>query len=144
MSLFNGTITMKTMNILEKGLDTALLRRQVLANNMANVSVPNFKRSEVAFESEMKRAIDSEKVAREQPAIRANNPRHMTQFLPRDFSSVRAKVHVDYISKMRNDGNNVDLEDETSKNVRNQLQYNLMVNRMGASFRQLNQLLRLA
>ncbi len=147
MSIFNNSLTMRTMDMLEQGLNAATLRRSVLANNISNVSVPHFKRSEVVFESELKRAIDSERHARENSfALRTTHEKHIpiTPFQVRDFRAVKPSVHIDYLSKVRNDGNNIDMESEFSKVVRNQLHYSMMTNRMGGTFRQLNQLTRLA
>jgi len=40
-------------------LHAASLRQQVLANNIANVDVPNFKRSDVVFEDLLRLSINS-------------------------------------------------------------------------------------
>ncbi len=144
MALFDNSLTMKTMHMLEKGLDTSVLRREVVANNIANVDVPHFKRSEVSFEMNLKRALDSEKKAAEFPHLQTNHAKHIQGIRPVDYRAVRPKVHTDYSSEMRNDGNNVDIEDEVSRLVRNQMRYNLMVDRLGGNFRLLNQLTRLA
>ena len=127
-------------------MSTAVLRKQVLANNMANISVPHFKRSEVAFEAELKRAIDSERKATETYPLTVTHKDHIStsNFAVRDYRTVNPRVHIDYLSSMRNDGNNVDLEDEKAKDVRNDMSYGLMSNRLGAQFRLLNQLSRLA
>ncbi len=145
--IFEQSLTMRTMNMLERGMDASLLRRRVLADNMANVSVPHFKRSEVSFEADLKRAVESERVFEEQStALRTSDPLHFPRSPSgyRDYRQVTPRVHVDYLSSMRNDGNNVDMEDESMKVVRNQLHYSLLANRIGNNFRQLNQLVRLA
>jgi len=51
----------KTVDILQRAMDASLIRRDVISNNIANADVPNFKRSVVNFESELKRALNSEK-----------------------------------------------------------------------------------
>lgn len=43
--------------ILEKALDAAILRQQVISNNIANVNTPGFRPSAVAFEDQLKKAI---------------------------------------------------------------------------------------
>lgn len=147
MSLFDQSLTMRSMQMLEKGLDVAIMRRQVLANNIANVDVPHFKRSEVAFEGEMKRAVDDQRSMHQDAdtlRLRTTRPEHIGQRRFKHVGSVVPRVHIDYNSSMRNDGNNVDIEDEVSKLVRNQMQYNMIVDRIGGTFRQLNQLNRLA
>ncbi|MDR0690236.1 MAG: flagellar basal body protein, partial [Spirochaetaceae bacterium] len=42
----------KTVDMIHRAMDVNLLRRSVIANNLANAEVPNFKRSDVNFESE--------------------------------------------------------------------------------------------
>lgn len=44
---------------LEKALDVASLRQQVIANNIANVNTPGYAPSKVNFEDEMKRCMAS-------------------------------------------------------------------------------------
>ena len=56
---------LRTTDILHRALDVNSLRYTVTSNNLANSDVPNFKRTEVNFESELKRAFDSEKNAKE-------------------------------------------------------------------------------
>ena len=52
----------RSIDLLQREMDVTSLRYQVTANNLANSEVPNFKRSTVNFESELKRAFDSEAV----------------------------------------------------------------------------------
>ena len=133
---------MKSLYLLERGVDLAVLRRKVLANNVANIDVPHFKRSEVSFEADLKRALDQKKAVESEAPLRTSHPLHIAKRSYPNMREVRARVHIDHISTMRNDGNNVDIEDEVSKLVRNQLHYNLMIDRLGANFRHLNRLLR--
>src|SRR5512137_1305448 len=99
-------------HLLERGLDTESLRRRVIANNIANVDVPHFKRSEVNFESELKRAIrDKEELDNRLPA-RMSNEKHIPFFVPRDVRQVGPRINLDYNTTYRNDGNNVDIEKE--------------------------------
>ena len=58
--MFESTEFMKTQSILEKGLNNATIKRRVIADNIANVDVPHFKRSDVTFEANLKRALESE------------------------------------------------------------------------------------
>ena len=47
----------RSIDLLQREMDVTSLRYQVTANNLANAEVPNFKRSTVNFESELKRAF---------------------------------------------------------------------------------------
>ena len=55
----------KNVDIIQRELDVSIIRRNVIANNIANSDTPNFKRTVVNFESELKRALDSEKRSEE-------------------------------------------------------------------------------
>ncbi|MBX7057522.1 MAG: flagellar basal body rod protein FlgB [Leptospirales bacterium] len=142
MSLFDSS---PTIDMLGRGLDAAVLRERVLANNISNVDVPHFKRSGVIFESELSRAIDSERVAHSAPVqLRTSDPRHFQTQLHRDWRDVNPRESIEYSSSMRNDGNNVDIEQEVTDRNKNELQYNLMIERLAGQFRQLNAFTRLA
>ncbi len=51
----------RAVDLLHRTMDATALRYQVTANNLANSEIPNFKRTTVNFESELKRAFESEK-----------------------------------------------------------------------------------
>ncbi len=132
------------LKILEMSLDASIKRRDVIANNIANVDVPGFKRSEVVFEAELKRAIESQRAVEEQEPLFTTHPAHVARRQPRSIEQVRPVVHTDYTSTMRNDGNNVDIEDEVMKMVRNQLHFNLIADRIAGKFQEWNSFIRMA
>ncbi|MCB1170966.1 MAG: flagellar basal body rod protein FlgB [Leptospiraceae bacterium] len=134
----------RTMDMLEAGLRTSTVRREVIANNIANVDVPGFKRSQVSFEMNLKRALDSEQAARQEQPLNTNNPGHVARREPLDYRKVGPAVHTDYLSTMRNDGNNVDIEQEVMNLVKNQMQYQLMIDRIGSTFQKWNMFVRMA
>lgn len=141
--MFRETHFMKTQDMLERGLNTAMVRRKTIADNIANADVPHFKRSEVIFESVLKRAIESEKIEKEKSVpTKVTNQRHMDFFVPMDQASVRPKAHLDYLTTMRPDGNNVDIEKEVVDANQNQLTYNLMIERLNQNNRLLNIVMR--
>ena len=47
----------KNMELLHRSMDVSLYRRAVISDNLANADTPNFKRSVVNFESELKRLL---------------------------------------------------------------------------------------
>jgi len=142
MSLFDtpGTITM-----LEKGMDAAVLRNRVVANNIANADTPGFKRSDVIFESELRRALESERAAKSDPVqLRVSDRRHIQIPLYREWRDVQPKIFTDYNSSMRNDGNNVDIEQEVANRNRTQLHYTFLADQVASKFRSLKSFARLA
>ena len=140
--MFENSNMMITNYLLEKGLDNESLRRKVIANNIANVDVPHFKRSEVNFESELKRAImDREEKENKLPALMTDE-RHIPFFVPRDIKTVRSRINLDYNTSYRNDGNNVDIEKEMVDAAKNLMRYNAFTTSLNNNFKMLKLVMR--
>ena len=131
----------KTVDMLHRNLDVSMLRRDVIANNIANADTPNFKRTVVNFESSLKRAIESERY--EGLPAKLTDPRHIPFHRAIDYRSVMPRRVLDYLTTSDNNGNNVDLEEENMLALHNQLSYNLMVQSISFEFTQVNSALRL-
>jgi flagellar basal-body rod protein FlgB len=131
----------KTLDLLHRTMDAMEIRRQVIANNIANAQVPNFKRTDVNFESELKKALDSEK---QRPALELTltNPKHIPDWQPRDYRGVKVRRVLDYVSTSNNNGNNVNPEQESMLALENQLRYTLLAQAAGFEFSQVNMVLR--
>jgi len=131
----------RTIDLLHRAMDTETVRRQVLANNLANADVPNFKRSNVNFESELKRALESEK---QRPALELTltHDKHIPNFKERDYRDVQIRRVLDYVSTYNNNGNNVDPEQEIMLSLQNQMRYTLFAQAAAFEFSQVNQVLR--
>lgn len=131
----------KTVDLLHRSLDAQTIRRDVIANNLANAGDPNFKRTEVNFESDLKRALDSQK---QKPVIELTqtDPRHLSNWTPQDYRDVQPRRVLDYVSQSKNNGNNVDPETEVQLLVQNQLMYTLLAQSATFEFGQINSVLR--
>lgn len=131
----------RTVDLLHRAMDVSVVRRQVIANNVANADVPNFKRSVVNFESELKKALDSEK---KRPALELNltHERHIPNFRERDYRDVQIRRVLDYTSIYNNNGNNVDPEQEFMLATQNQMAYTMYAQAAAFEFAQINQILR--
>jgi len=141
--MFVETHFMKTQDLLERGLHNATVRRKTIADNIANADVPHFKRSEVVFEAALKRAFESEKIEKEKAVpTKISDARHIDFFQPLDYRKVAPKPNIDYLSTMRPDGNNVDIEKEVVDANQNQMTYNLMIERLNQNNRLLNIVMR--
>ncbi|HUX37996.1 MAG TPA: flagellar basal body rod protein FlgB [Rectinemataceae bacterium] len=139
--MFEDTTFGKTTGILKRGMDVAMLRRDVIANNIANADVPNFKRSTVNFESTLKQALESE-TQRPVLEMERTDPRHLTNWQPMDWRSVQPQRVLDYLTTTKNNGNNVDPEQEMMDSLTNQLEYTLMVQAESYEFNQVNSVTR--
>ena len=131
----------KTVDMLHRALSANTVRRSVIANNIANANVPNFKRSNVNFESELKRALDTEK---QKPALELTrtNPMHFSNYRARDYRDVQIRRVLDYTSTYNNNGNNVDPEQEFMAAVENQMTYGLLASSIAFEMDQVNSVLR--
>jgi flagellar basal-body rod protein FlgB len=130
----------KNLDIIKRSMDVALLRREVIADNIANSDTPNFKRSEVTFESQLKRALDSEEI--DYPSPYLDTERFHVFDRKMDYREVEPQKVLDYITTAKNNGNNVDIEVETMNLLQNQLLYQTMATALTHKFNQLNIVLR--
>ena len=137
--MFSG-IFGRTVDLLSRGMDVAVLRRNVISNNIANSETPNFKRTVVNFEASLRRALASERV--KPPLEFANDPRHIPFHQPVDYRTVRPRLVLDYLTTAKNNGNNVDIEEEGMLALQNQLLYQTMATAVSGQYGLVNLVLR--
>ena len=123
---------MRTQDILHRSMSAALVRQDVIADNIANADTPHFKRSEVTFESELTRALQSYDPEPFPAAL--THERHIPFYRPKDYTQVKPIVYLDYTTSYRNDGNNVDIEKEMVDARENAMRYMAMAQRVGTNF----------
>lgn len=90
---------MQTYNLMKSGLNAAQLRSKTIANNIANINTPNYKRKYVKFEETLNNVNKTGKI----------------------------EVKTDTSRAVRTDGNNVDLESEKVNQAANTLMYNGLI-----------------
>lgn len=98
----------KSINLLEKMLDVSATKHKVIANNIANINTPGYKKMEVSFAEQLEKVIKD---------TSANK-----------FDALQPKIVVskeDTNGAVRNDGNNVDMDKEVSALMKNTLSYNV-------------------
>jgi flagellar basal-body rod protein FlgB len=113
-----------SLSVLERSLDTAALRQKVIANNIANVDTPDFKRSEVLFEDVLRESIGATNFI----GLRTNS-KHIPigKGVPRN---VMPEVVQDSRTIVNNNRNNVDIDLEMAQMSKNAMRYNVLVERM--------------
>jgi flagellar basal-body rod protein FlgB len=138
--IVNNNFT-RTVDMLHRAMGVSSAREAVIADNLANADVPGFKRSVLNYESELARAIETEK---QKPVLELDrtHPSHFTNWEPRNYQDVEVRRVLDYTTTMKNNGNNVDPEYEFNLALENQLRYMLLVNSANFEFGQVNQVLR--
>jgi flagellar basal-body rod protein FlgB len=108
----------KGFNQLERSLDAATLRQRVIADNVANVDTPYFKRSEVRFEELLEQQLTSHSIEGYR-----TDPKHFRIGRP---AQIEPQILKDNQSTINNNLNNVDIDSEMSLLAKNQLRYNVM------------------
>ena len=116
----------KTTDVLHRALDVNTLRYNITANNLASVGIPGFKRSIVNFETELKRAFDSEMNAESSFKMKTSHPLHIESNSVIYYKTVKPFVTLDYRTSSKANGNNVDAEEEAMNVLKIQMQYQLL------------------
>lgn len=130
----------KSLDILHRSMGVNELRRSVIANNLANADTPNFKRSDISYESALARALASEQRTGLQGAY--TNERHIPFERTIDYRDVKPRRVLDFLTTADNNGNNVDPEVEAMNFTAAQLAYNMMVTSVSHHFNSVNLVLR--
>ena len=112
------------VNVLDKAADAAYIRNDVLANNIANASTPNYKRQDVQFESVLQASLAGDgKLSERMEELNLN------------LSDLNSYIYTDSFSlSYRLDGNNVDPEQEQAYLAENQIRYQALVDQMMQEF----------
>ena len=126
----------RSVDLLQRAMDVNSLRYQVSANNIANAEVPNFKRQEVNFESELKKAFESEKNADKNFQLTQTDSRHIALDVPVDYRTVEPRRVTDWNTTANANGNNVDAENEAMNVMKIQLNYRLLTQLQNFEFNQ--------
>ena len=106
------------LRYLEAGTRAVDLRQKVIANNLAHVDVPDYRRSEVAFESLLADALD--------------------QHHRLDLEEVAPQVHQPGSTPVKPNGNDVDLEQEIGALIKNSGRYKAYARLLNKTFRQMH------
>ena len=115
------------IDFMQRGLQAANLRQEVISNNIANVNTPGFKKSDVLFETMLAKALGFEKDKKLQ-MVRTQD-KHMPMSAG---EKVTAKIQLQDTTTMRVDGNNVDIDVEMANLAKNQIYYNAMAKKIGS------------
>lgn len=134
MKLFDSN-----MKVLEKGLDAYSKRAEALANNIANVNTPNYKRKDIQFESFLEKALrdDGSSIIGKR-----TDEKHFQIGRENNLDGVEANFIEENSTVMRFDGNNVDIEKEKVEQTKNNIRYQFATNKISSSFSLLRSVIR--
>lgn len=116
------------INVLDKAADASWARNEVISNNIANVSTPNYKRQDINFESYLSKAIKS--------SASGSSLREAVDSL--NVNSVPIRTYTDHSNlSYRLDGNNVDIDTENVELASNQIKYEALLDSIKSEFNML-------
>jgi flagellar basal-body rod protein FlgB len=124
-----GSNAFNYINVLDKAADASWTRNEVIANNIANVDTPGYKRKDVQFESYLTSAL-------------AGDNSLDSRVADANLSTLDAKIYTDSSSlSYRLDGNNVDIDTESANLAENQIRYYALLDSMSQEFSRLKTVL---
>lgn len=117
--------------VLEKSLNAYVKRAEALANNIANVNTPDYKRKDIKFESFLEKALrdDGSSIMGSR-----TNEKHLKFGVENKLDEVEAEFIEENSTAMRYDGNNVDIEKEKVEQTKNNIRYQFATNRISQDF----------
>jgi flagellar basal-body rod protein FlgB len=98
---------------MDKASDAAWTRNEIIANNIANVDTPGYKRQDLNFEDELERALGHNRYKTMDEKVANLKNKHLEARVVNDYSGF----------SYRTDKNNVDIDTENVMLAANQLKY---------------------
>jgi flagellar basal-body rod protein FlgB len=109
---FLGFLNNAGIGLIQKNLDAVWLRKETIANNIANNETPGYKSKYVEFEQQLKNAL---------------NRSVSKDSLQKELENIKPKILQNDNTTAKEDGNNVDLDAENIEMARTQLQYEYLI-----------------
>lgn len=112
------------INVLDRSADAAWIRHEVISNNIANADTPGYKRQDVNFEGELRRALGNSRYKTVDARVSDLN-----------LNRLKPRTYTDYSNfSYRVDRNNVDIDTENVMLASNQLKYNAIMTGVNQEF----------
>lgn len=116
-----------TRSMAYKGLDAAAVRSRAIADNLANVSTPGYRRLEVSFEDELKKVLNVKIEGR------STDDQHIDIVKGKLLEKVRPEIYESPDPTLPGEVNNVDVDLEGAKLAETQIMYRYMLKFVGFS-----------
>ncbi len=105
------------VDIIEAGIKAESLRQKAIANNVANLQTPGYRRFDVKFKELLAKALDSSGTV--------------------DLSEIEAQIYQPKTTAVKSNGNDVSLEVEVGEMVKNSLRHKAYIRLLQKKYRQL-------
>lgn len=96
--------------LLEKEMDLFAVRNKAIANNIANIATPGYKRVDVSFQNQLSNAITE-----------SSNPVELSE----KVEQIQPSIEIDRGGSLASGANNVNIDQEMADLAKNQLQFKL-------------------
>lgn len=128
-----GSDAYNYINVLNKAAGASWTKNEIIANNIANVDTPDYKRKDLNFEAMLADALSD-------TSIKTSNLDKKVANLK--LSSLNPNVYTEYSTlSYRYDGNNVDIDTEQAYLADNQIKYYTLLDSMTQEFNRLKTVL---
>ncbi len=112
------------VNVLEKAADASWKRENLIANNIANVNTPGYKRKDLNFESVLREELGN---------CKHESLEHKVNKV--ELARLNPTVFTDYENfSYRLDGNNVDIDTEQVELASEQIKYQALTTSISSEF----------
>ena len=109
--------TSNIVDIIEAGIRAESLRQKAIANNVANLNTPEYRRVDVRFKELLAKALDSPGTV--------------------DLSEIEAQIYQPENTTVKSNGNDVSLESEVGDMVKNTLRHKAYIRLLQKKYRQM-------
>ena len=128
-----GSDAYNYINVLNKAAGASWTKNEIIANNIANVDTPDYKRKDLNFESLLSEALSDTSVHTKNMDKKVANI---------NLSSLNPRVYTEFSTlSYRYDGNNVDIDTEQAYLADNQIKYYTLLDSMTHEFNRLKSVL---
>jgi len=109
--------TNSIVDLIEAGIRAENLRQKAIANNIANLETPGYRRIDVKFEELLMKALDSTETI--------------------DLSEIEPQLHRPKQTPVKSNGNDVNFEIEVGEMVKNTLRHKAYIRLLSKKFKQI-------
>ena len=120
------------INVLDKAADASWIRNEAISNNIANVNTPGYKRQDVNFEEQLRKAMKNSRYISIDERVAKVDLDRLNPITYRDHSTLSYRL----------DGNNVDIDTENVELASNQIRYQGLTDSISKHFEGLQSVMR--
>ncbi|HDT14993.1 MAG TPA: flagellar basal body rod protein FlgB [Firmicutes bacterium] len=122
--MIDGIFSSEIYQILEKSLNASSMQHKMIANNIANVETPGYKRSEVVFQNKLAEILDNS--TKTYMPLYVTHAKHIPVMPNIKLGELQPEIVTRTEMSLRTDGNNVDIDSEMASLAENTAAYSTL------------------